>query len=100
MPEIIKTTVYGFTELSAEAQEVARDWYRQGALEYDWYEGVFDDFEAICEILGVQLKRSPVPLFGGGCARRLAYPSAASGIRGMAPALSANIPTGKAQHAS
>lgn len=38
----IKTTVYTFDELSEEAKENARDWYREGALNYDWWDGIYD----------------------------------------------------------
>lgn len=66
MPEIIETTVYHLEELSEGAREKARDWYRDGALDYDWYEFVYEDFQRICEILGVSLKTRAVRLFGGG----------------------------------
>jgi len=66
MPEIVETNVYQFHELSEEAKEKARAWYREGALDYDWYEGVFGDFETVCTILGIRLKSTQVLLMGGG----------------------------------
>ena len=66
MPEIIETTVYQLGELSVAAKEKVRAWYRDGAFDYDWYEFVFDDFEAICDIFGVCLKADPVRLVSGG----------------------------------
>ena len=48
MPEIIPITVYQFDELDERAKDKARDWYRQGAFDHDWYDFVFSDFEAIC----------------------------------------------------
>lgn len=66
MPEVIETTVYTFEELDERAQARARDWYREGIPRDDWYESIFEDFERICEILGVQLATRPVRLFGGG----------------------------------
>jgi len=66
MPELIETTVYTFDELDERAQERARDWYRQASTDDDWYEFVFEDFERICEILGVDLATRPVRLYGGG----------------------------------
>lgn len=66
MAEIIETTVYGLKELSDAAKEKARDWYRQGAFDDDWYWAVYSDFEQICDILGNSLARVPVRLFGGG----------------------------------
>lgn len=66
MPEIIETTVYRLDELSEAARDKARAWYREGALDHDWYDAVDDDFEQICTILGVRLKTTPVRLYGGG----------------------------------
>ncbi len=66
MPEIVQTTVYTFDELDGRAQSRARDWYRQASNDDDWYEAVFEDFERICEILGVELATRPVRLYGGG----------------------------------
>ena len=70
MAEIIETTVFGLEELSEEAKEKARDWYRQGAFDHDWYWAVYEDFERICEILGVSLATVPVRLYGGGSRRK------------------------------
>ena len=53
MPEVICTTVYQFPELSDAAKEKARSWYREAAFHEDWWDAVYDDFERICEILGV-----------------------------------------------
>jgi hypothetical protein len=66
MPEIVETTVYRLDELDESAKQRARAWYREGALDHDWHEFVFEDFEKVCEILGLHLKTSPVPLMGGG----------------------------------
>lgn len=41
--KIIQTTVYTFDELSDKAKEKARDWYREGALDYDWWDSVYED---------------------------------------------------------
>ncbi|RWH46689.1 MAG: antitoxin of toxin-antitoxin stability system [Mesorhizobium sp.] len=63
MPEII---VNRLDELPESAKETARAWYREGAFDHDWFEFVYDDFERICEILGVELKTRVVRLMGGG----------------------------------
>jgi len=70
MPEVICTTVYRFPELSAAAKDKARSWYREAAVTDDWWEAVYDDFERICDILGVSLKTRPVRLMGGGIRQR------------------------------
>lgn len=66
MPVIIETTLYQFHELSDPAKERARSWYRETALDPDWYEPVYADFVVVCEILGLALQTSTVRLVGGG----------------------------------
>lgn len=69
MPEVIETTVYRFDELSDAAKEKARSWYRELGPHDDWWDAVYEDFERICEILGVGLKTRSIRLMGG-CARQ------------------------------
>ena len=86
MPEIIETTVYRLDELSDAAKEKARAWYRQTGFDHDWFEFVYDDFERICAIIGVDLKTVPVRLYGGGTrGRSPASGFRASGAKGTAP---------------
>ena len=66
MPQVIEITVYTIDELSDTAKETARAWYRESCLDYEWYDFVYEDFQAICTILGVTLRTSPVRLYGGG----------------------------------
>ena len=66
MPRIIETTVYTIDELSDEAREAARCWYRQADLHDEWYDFVYEDFGTVCRILGVTLATTPVRLYGGG----------------------------------
>lgn len=66
MPEIIETTVYRLGELSEDAKERARSWFREGIGDWDWYDFIYDDFDAICRILGIELSTTPVRLYGGG----------------------------------
>ena len=66
MPEAICTTVYQIPELSGTAKEKARSWYRDAAVTDDWWDVVYDDFERVCDILGVSLKTRPARLMGGG----------------------------------
>ena len=66
MPEIICTTVYQFSELSDTAKEKARSWYRELGPYDAWWDAVYEDFERVCEILGIRLKTRPVRLMGGG----------------------------------
>lgn len=70
MPEAICTTVYRFEELSEDAKGRARGWYRELAPHDDWWDAVYEDFERVCEILGIRLKTTPVRLIGGGARQR------------------------------
>jgi hypothetical protein len=70
MPEIIETIVYRLDELDKRAREKARAWYREAGFDYDWFEFVFEDFERICEIVGVTLATRPIRLHGGGTRRK------------------------------
>jgi hypothetical protein len=71
MPEIIETTVYRLHELSDAAKAKARRWYRELGIHDDWWDAVYDDFERICEILGIRLKTTTVRLMGGGTCQKL-----------------------------
>ena len=66
MPRTVETVVYAIEELPETAKERARAWYRETCLDHEWYDAVFEDFEAICRIPGVTLRTSPVRLMGGG----------------------------------
>lgn len=53
MPKTIETTVYTFDELEEKAKEKARDWWRQGGLDFhDWHNATFEDAANI----GLELK--------------------------------------------
>lgn len=63
MTRTITTTLYQFDELSDDAKERARDWYRTD-LELD-HEYVYDDAQRIAEILGVTFATKSIPLMNG-----------------------------------
>jgi hypothetical protein len=54
MPEVIHTTVYQYAELSEAAQASARDWYREGGLDYDSWD--FGDKYEIAKRLGLAIE--------------------------------------------
>lgn len=66
MPELVQITTYAFEELSDTAKAQARDWYRQGAFDYPWYDFVYEDFETICDLMGLTLRTTRCALMGGG----------------------------------
>lgn len=50
---------YNFNELSDRAKDTARDWWRQGALDHDWWESIYEDAEQIgIKITGFDTGRS------------------------------------------
>lgn len=69
MPTIVETEVFTFEELSDDARERARAWFRDGNLDYEWWDAVYDDFCTVCAIIGVELKTRAVRLMGGGTRR-------------------------------
>ena len=66
MPRSVTTAVYSIGELSDEAKEAARSWYRDQGLHDEWYDFVYEDFETVCRIIGITLGTTPVRLYGGG----------------------------------
>jgi len=55
----IETTVYELDELNDTAKDRAREWYRSGALDYEWWEFTYADAESIgLKITGFDLERS------------------------------------------
>lgn len=41
----VEVNVYQFDELSDAAKEKAREWYRNGGFDYNWYEYIYEDFK-------------------------------------------------------
>lgn len=48
-------TIYKFDELSESAKEKAREWYRDGALDYQWWDYQYEAFQTLCEFFGIKL---------------------------------------------
>lgn len=51
----IKKDIYQFNELSDSAKETARDWYREGNLNYEWWDFIYEDTKRIGNILGIDI---------------------------------------------
>jgi hypothetical protein len=66
MPRVMETKVFKFEELSDKAKEKAREWFREGALDHDWWDTEYDEAASIGEMMGISLRRKPVKLHGGG----------------------------------
>ncbi|ODT65214.1 MAG: antitoxin of toxin-antitoxin stability system [Pelagibacterium sp. SCN 63-23] len=70
MTRIVTTTIFALDELSDDARNKARAWYREGAFDHDWHEFVYEDFERVCAIIGIELQTVPVRLYGGGTRKK------------------------------
>ena len=66
MPKTVEIEIFKFDELSESAKETARNWWRDGNLDYEWYDSTFEDFARICDIIGVEFTTKTVNLYGGG----------------------------------
>jgi len=57
MARTVEKTLYTFAELDDDAKEKARDWYRDDAFDFDWYESTLDDAKRCGELLGIDIDR-------------------------------------------
>lgn len=65
--ETIERTLFKFEELSDEAKEVARDWWRQCDDDFGFdVEYVYEDASRMGKLMGIDLDTKPVKLMGGG----------------------------------
>lgn len=58
-------TCMTFDQLEDDAKERARDCYRDGALDYDWWDAIYADVSRIGPILGYEIKTHLIKVFGG-----------------------------------
>ncbi len=55
---VIETPVYNFNDLDDDAKAEARNWWREGALDYEWWDSTFEDAETLgLKITGFELDR-------------------------------------------
>lgn len=57
MPNIIETTVFQFDELSDTAKDVAREWFRNGNGNDDWYDSVYEDATECGKLIGITIDK-------------------------------------------
>ena len=55
---------YKFTELSEDAQQKAREEYRQNGFEYHWQEESHESLNAFCALFGVKVKDWSIGTWG------------------------------------
>ena len=54
---IAETKVYQFDELGDNAKEKAREWYREGGFDYEWWDAVYEDVKTIGELMGIGIEQ-------------------------------------------
>ena len=52
---IKKTDVYSFAELEADAKEKAIAWYREGNLDHEWWDFIFEDAKELGKLMGIEI---------------------------------------------
>lgn len=57
--------VFPLSELSDAAKEAARNWYRQYAMDDNWYDSVYEDAANIADILGIEIRNRTVAFRNG-----------------------------------
>lgn len=57
MPRTITKEIYTFDELTESAKEKAREWYREGAFDYEWWDCIDDDAKTIGALMGIRIDR-------------------------------------------
>lgn len=65
MPRTVETTVYSFDELDDAAKERARAWYREDALDHDWWDSTYEEAARIAALFGLDINMKPVKLMSG-----------------------------------
>lgn len=60
------TECFYFPELSETAKEKAREWYRERALDYEWFDSVFDDAKTMFAFAGFNIDKI---YFSGFCSQ-------------------------------
>jgi hypothetical protein len=58
-------TIYTFDELSDAAKERARQWWREGHDQAEWWDAVYEEAARMADMLGIDLKQKPVKLMNG-----------------------------------
>jgi len=53
--ETVKRELYSYDELSDDAKEKARDWYRGGAFDFEWWFDAVYDAKQIGALMGIDI---------------------------------------------
>jgi len=64
MPTIVNTEVFQFSELGECEKEKARDWYREGGFDYEWWEFAIEQAREIGAVLGFEIGEKGISFSG------------------------------------
>ena len=62
---VTEETLYKFDELSDEAKDVARQWWRDASTHDEFWEFVYEDAATIASLMGLDIRQKPVKTMGG-----------------------------------
>lgn len=65
MPTTIETEVFTFDELDDDAKERAREWFREGGFNYEWWDFTLDQAREIGAVLGFDIPEKNGIAFSG-----------------------------------
>jgi len=57
MPKQLTVTAYSFAELNDKAKDKARDKFREHALQYDWWDSIYEDADNLATLMGIDIDR-------------------------------------------
>lgn len=63
--ETTTRTLYLFDELSENAKETARGWYREGTVDYEWWDGTYEQVQEAAKYLGITIDTKTRRSIGG-----------------------------------
>ncbi len=55
--DTVTTKVYTFGELNDDAKEKAREWWRSGAFDYEWWDCVYEDATTLAALFGLDIDK-------------------------------------------
>lgn len=61
----VTKTVYLFDELSDKAKQKARDWYREGSSDDEYWDSIYEDADTLAKLMGIEIDQKPIRTVGG-----------------------------------
>lgn len=58
--ETVTRELFTYDELDDNAKEAARNWWREGGLNYEWWDSTIDDFRTIAGLMGITIDHKEI----------------------------------------